>query len=71
MPALLAEDLLIFIDVRIEDGIQIDIHQVLEIAVVAARNRENRLVWIGHGIEECVHGTLDEFHKRILQREFA
>ena len=71
MPALLAEDLFILIDIRIEDGVQIDIHQVLKIPVVAACHREDRLVRISHGVEKCVHGPLDEFDKRILQRKFA
>ena len=70
MPALLAENLLMLVNVRIEYGIQIDLHQVLEILPIAAGHRVNRLVRVGHGIEEGIEGTLDQLHKRILHREF-
>ena len=69
MPAFLAEDIPLFIDVRIEHRVQIDVHQVLEIRVVAARHRVNSLVRISHSIEEGVERTLHKFDKRILDRK--
>ena len=54
MPALLPEDFFVSVDVRIENRIQIDIHQILKIRVIAAGNRVNRLVRICHGIQKCI-----------------
>ena len=71
MPALLPEDFFVSVDVRIENRIQIDIHQILKIRVIAAGNRVNRLVRICHGIQECIQRSLCQFHKRVLQRKFS
>ena len=69
MPALLTENRLVLVGVRIENSVQINVHQVLEILVITARNRIYGLVGIGHGIQEGIQGTLCQFHKRILYRE--
>ena len=50
MPAFLPENGFIFINIRVKYGIQIDMHQVLEILVIAACHRVYGLVRIGHGI---------------------
>ena len=50
MPALLAENLLFFIDIRMQNRVHIDVHQVLEIFVVAACNRVYRLIRVGHRV---------------------
>ena len=50
MPALLLEDLLFLINIRIKNRVQIDVHQVLEIRIVAARDRIHGLIRIGHGV---------------------
>ena len=50
MPALLAENLLFFIDIRIQNRVHIDVHQVLEIFIVAACNRVYRLIRVGHRV---------------------
>ena len=71
MPALLPEDFFVSVDVRIENRIQIDIHQILKIRVIAAGNRVNRLVRICHGIQECIQRSLCQFYKRVLQRKFS
>ena len=54
MPALLHEDFLIIIDGRIENRIQIHIHQVVKILIVAACHRVHGLIRVGHGIEEGI-----------------
>ena len=51
-----------------EHGIQIDIHQIPEVLIIAACHREHGLVRIGHGIQEGIHGSLDQLYKRILGR---
>ena len=69
MPALLEEDLFIFIDVRMKDRVQVHVHQVLEVLVVDAGRRIDRLVRIGHGIEKGIERALYQLHKRILGRK--
>ena len=69
MPALLAEDILLFIDVRIKDCVQIDVHQILEICVVAAGHRIYSLVRISHRVEKCIERTLYQLNERVLDRE--
>ena len=68
-PAFLAEDFFLFIDGGIEHGIQIHMHQILKILIVAAGHRIHGLVRISHGVQECVQRSLHQLHKRILQRE--
>ena len=71
VPALLTEDLLLPIDVRIEHRIQIDMHEISEIRIVRARYRVHCLVRIGHRVQECVEGTLDELNEGILHGELT
>ena len=70
MPSFLAENIRLVIDMRMEDSIQIDIHQVAEIRVIGARDRIHGLVRVCHRIQECVERTLDELDERVFQREF-
>ena len=70
VPAFLAENLLFFIDIRIKYRIQIYMHQVLEITVIAACHRITGLVRISHGIQECVERAFNQFYKRIFQWKF-
>ena len=50
MPALLLEDLLFFINIRMEYRIQIDVTKIGKILVIAACYRINRLIRVSHGI---------------------
>ena len=49
-PAFLTEDFFFLIDIGIKNSIQIHMHQVLEILVIAACYRIAGLVRVGHGI---------------------
>ena len=69
VPALLPEDTRILDAVRMEHGIEIDIHQVIEILLVAGRHRIHGLIRIGHRVQEGVEGALCKLHKRVLQRK--
>ena len=69
MPALLAENSFILINVRIKYRIQINMHQILKILVVTACHRINCLVRICHGIQKGIQRALYQFHKGILYRE--
>ena len=50
IPAFLTENLFFGVNIRIENCIYIDFHQITEILHIAAGNRIHRLIWIGHGI---------------------
>ena len=68
MPAFLLEYLRSLIYVRIKDRIQIHIHEILKILVIAACNRINRLIWISHRVKKCIQRSFGKFHERILRR---
>ena len=70
MPALLPENFFVLIDVGIKDRVQIYIHQILEIPVVAAGHRIHRFIRISHGVQEGIERPLRQLHKRILQGKF-
>ena len=69
MPSLLAEDILLPVDVGIKDRVQVDMHQVLEVRFIAAGHGIHSLVGIGHRVEEGVERSLYKFNKGILYRE--
>ena len=69
-PTFLTECLVMLIDIRIKYRIHIDMHQVLEILIIAACHRIYRLVRISHRIQKCIQRTLHKLNKRILHREF-
>ena len=70
IPALLAENLLLLVNVRVKNRIQINVHQILEILVITAGYRITGLIRVSHGIQEGIQGTLNKLYKWILQREF-
>ena len=69
VPALLLEDLAVAVDVRMKDRVQVDVHQVLEVLQVAARDRVHRLVRVRHRVEERVQGAFRELDEGILDRK--
>ena len=71
VPPLLHEHLRILTHRRVKHRIQIDIHQILEIAVIAACHRVHRLIGERHCIEERIERALHELHERLLQRILA
>ena len=71
VPPLLHEHLRILTHRRVKHSIQIDIHQILKIAVVAACHGVHRLIGERHRIEERIERALHELHERLLQRILA
>ena len=71
IPSFLAENLLFLINIRVKNSVQIHMHQVLEILVIAACHRITGLVRIGHGIQEGIQRALYQLYKWILQRKLA
>ena len=66
MPSFLLQGKFVFINQRIKHRIQIHIHQIVKIFVVAAGHRVHGLIRIRHGIQKSIKGTLHQFHKRFL-----
>ena len=54
IPALLAENLLFLVNVRVKNRIQINVHQILEILVITAGYWITGLIRVGHGIQEGI-----------------
>ena len=71
MPALLTQSIFVFINQRIKNSVQINIHQVMEVLIVAAGNRINRFIRISHSIQKGVQRALHKVDKRLLQMIFA
>ena len=69
VPALLLEDLRLFVDAGEEHGVEIHAHQVEKIAAVAAGDGIARLVRERQCIQERVQGALHQLDKRLLDRE--
>ena len=68
MPSLLFEDLLMLIDIRMEHRVHIDAHQILEIRIIAARDRIDGLLRVRHRIQKRVQRPFHQLHERILDR---
>ena len=53
-PSFLAEYLFVLVDIRIENGVHIYVHQVLKILIIAARHRVHRLIRVSHSVQKCI-----------------
>ena len=69
VPALLLEDLRLFMDAWEKHGVKIHAHQIQKIAAVAAGDGIARLVRERQCIQERVQGALHQFDKRLFDRE--
>ena len=66
MPALLLKNGGLGVDGRVEHRVQVHVHQVVQILLVGGGNGVDSLVGVGHGVEERLHGALDQVDKRLL-----
>ena len=66
VPALLLKNGGLGIDGRVEHRVQVHVHQVVQILLVGGGNGVDGLVGVGHGVEERLHGALDQVDKRLL-----
>ena len=66
VPALLLKNGGLGIDGRVEHCVQVHVHQVVQILLVGGGNGVDGLVGVGHGVEERLHGALDQVDKRLL-----
>jgi hypothetical protein len=69
MPAFLPER--VRGDPRIENGVKIDIDQIVKVPEILARDRIAGLIRKGHGIEEGVQRALHELDEWFLDRVLA
>ena len=66
VPALLLKNGGLGIDGRVEHRVQVHVHQVVQVLLVGGGNGVDGLVGVGHGVEERLHGALDQVDKRLL-----
>ena len=71
MPAFLHDDFRVRRHARIENGVEIHVHQVVEVLIVLAGYRVHGLVRIRHSVEERVQRTFYEFNEWLFKREFT
>ena len=71
VPALLLKNGGLGIDGRVEHRVQVHVHQVVQVLLVGGGNGVDGLVGVGHGVEERLHGALDQVDKRLLDGEFG
>mmetsp|Transcript_17025 Transcript_17025/g.28717 ORF Transcript_17025/g.28717 Transcript_17025/m.28717 type:complete len:204 (+) Transcript_17025:2760-3371(+) len=71
MPAFLLEGLLVADAVGVQDGVEVDVHQIVEVLRVAGRDGVARAIRVGERVEESVQGALHQLHERLLDRVFA
>ena len=71
MPAFLLKNGGFGIDGRVEHRVQVHVHQVVQILLVGGGNGVDGLVGVGHGVEERLHGALDQVDKRLLDGELS
>ena len=70
-PALLAEDLRLMVDCRMEHRVQIDVHQIQIVFVVPGAEGVDRLIREGHGVQEGLNRGFQQLHKGLLHRVFV
>ena len=66
MPALLTQGVSVLVEGRIEHSVQIYVHQVMEVLIVAAGNGIHGLIREGHSVQKGVQRTLDEVYEGLL-----
>ena len=71
VPALLLKNGGLGIDGRVEHRVQVHVHQVVQILLVGGGNGVDGFVGVGHGVEERLHGALDQVDKRLLDGELG
>ena len=71
VPALLLKNGGLGIDGRVEHRVQVHVHQVVQVLLVGGGNGVDGLVGVGHGVEERLHGALDQIDKRLLDGELG
>ena len=66
VPALLLKNGGLGIDGRVKHRVQVHVHQVVQILLVGGGYGVDGFVGVGHGVEERLHGALDQVDKRLL-----
>ena len=66
VPALLLKNGGLGVDGRVEHRVQVHVHQVVQVLLVGGGNGVDGLVGVGHGVEERLHGALDQIDERLL-----
>ena len=71
MPAFLLEDCALVEDGGVQHSVEIDVHEVQKILLVGARHRVDRLVGVGHGVQERLHRAFEQVHEGLFHGELV
>ena len=71
VPAFLFKNGGLGIDGRVEHRVQVHVHQVVQVLLVGGGNGVDGLVGVGHGVEERLHGALDQIDEWLLDGELG
>ena len=70
MPAFLLENLLFMMNIGIKNSIQIYMHEILKILIIATCHRIYGFIRECHGIQKSIQRTFCQFNKGILYGKF-
>ena len=71
VPALLLEDGALMVDGRVQHRVQVHVREVEQVLVVRACHGIQGLVGERHGVQERLHGALQQVHERLLDGELV
>ena len=71
VPAFLLKNGRLGVDGRVEHRVQVHIHQVVQILLIGGGDGVDGLIGVGHGVEERLHGALDQIDERLLDGELG
>ena len=66
MPAFLLEDRALVEDGGVQHGVEVDVHEVQKVLLIGARHGVDRLVGVGHGVQECLHRAFEQVHEGLF-----
>ena len=69
VPAFLLEHRALVVDGRLEHRVQVHLHEILEVLGVGGRHRVHGLVGERHGVQERLHGRLQQVDEGLLDGE--
>ena len=71
MPTFLLEDRALVEDGGVQHGVEIDVHEVQKVLLVGARHGVDRLVGVGHGVQERLHRAFKQAHEGLFHGELV
>ena len=66
MPAFLLEDRALVEDGGVQHGVEVDVHEVQKILLIGTRHGVDRLVGVGHGVQERLHRAFEQVYEGLF-----